>query len=322
MKMKILIADDDAFSRRLLKSTLERAGYDVVSVEDGTAASEVLCEQYGPRMALLDWMMPGLDGPGVVRTVRVRRGQQYVHMILLTSKQSKEDVVAGLDAGADDYLTKPFNPQELQARLRTGERILHLEDTLVEAREEMRYRATHDVLTGLWNRGVIMELMQRELQRSRRDQQHGSVTIVMADIDHFKNVNDMYGHVAGDIALRRVAKTLTESVRDYDAVSRYGGEEFLVVLPGCDAKIGCERAEHIRHAIEIQKVESGEAKISLTISLGVANSAEWPGLDAEVLVRKADEALYQAKSEGRNRVVIARPEGFDRVHSSGQLVIV
>jgi diguanylate cyclase (GGDEF)-like protein len=322
MKMKILIADDDAFSRRMLKSTLERAGYEVIAVEDGTAASEALCEQHGPRMALLDWMMPGLDGPAVVRTVRVRRGQQYVHMILLTSKQSKEDVIAGLDSGADDYLTKPFNPQELQARLRTGERILHLENTLVEAREEMRYRATHDVLTGLWNRGVIMELLQREIQRGRRDTQRGSVTIVLADIDHFKSVNDTYGHAAGDTALRKVAKTLSESVRDYDAVSRYGGEEFLVVLPGCDSKAGCGRAEHIRHAIENEPVLSSEAKISLTISMGVANSSEWPGLEAEALIRKADEALYRAKSYGRNRVVIARPEGFDHVHPSGQLLIV
>src|SRR5215471_336017 len=128
--------------------------------------------------------------------------------------------------------------------------------------------------------------LQRELQRSRRDQQHGSVTIVMADIDHFKNVNDTYGHAAGDTALRKVAKTLLESVRDYEAVSRHGGEEFLLVLPGCDVRIGRERAEHIRHEIEVHKVESGEEKISLTISMGVANSAEWPGLVAEVLIRK------------------------------------
>jgi len=167
-----------------------------------------------------------------------------------------------------------------------------------------------------------MELLQRELQRSRRSHESGGVTIVLADIDHFKNVNDTYGHTAGDTALRKVAKTLLASVRDYDAVSRYGGEEFLAILPGCEAKIGCERAEHIRHAIEIEKVESSEAKISLTLSMGVANSAEWPGLDAEVLVRKADEALYQGKSEGRNRVVIARPEGFDRLRPSEQLVIV
>ena len=321
MKLKILIADDESLSRRMLKSTLERAGYDVVAVEDGAAAAEALCEPNGPRLALLDWMMPGVDGPGVIRLVRVRRGHQYVHMILLTSRQAKEDVIAGLDAGADDYLTKPFNPQELKARLRTGERILQLEDTLVEAREEMRFRATHDVLTGLWNRGVILELLQRELQRGRRDQQHGSVTIILADIDHFKRVNDTFGHSAGDTALRKVAKILSESVRNYDAVSRYGGEEFLVVLPGCDAKAGCKRAEHIRQGIEASPAQAGEARIPLTMSMGVANSAEWTGLEAESFIRKADEALYRAKSDGRNRVVIARPEGFDQVHPAGHLII-
>ena len=316
MKLRILIADDDSLSRRMLKSTLERAGYDVIAVEDGSAAAEALCEPNGPRLALLDWMMPGMDGPGVVRMVRVRRGQQYVHMILLTSRQAKEDVIAGLDAGADDYLTKPFNPQELKARLRTGERILHLEDTLVEAREEMRYRATHDVLTGLWNRGVILELLQRELQRGRRDSQSGGVTILMGDIDHFKHVNDTFGHAAGDAALRMVAKLLLDSVRNYDAVARYGGEEFLIVLPGCDAKVGADRAEHIRHLIESSPVSAGEARIPLTISLGMANSGDWPALEAEAFIRKADEALYRAKAGGRNRVVIARPEGFSETRST------
>lgn len=321
MKLKVLVADDDSLSRRMLKSTLERSGYEVMTVEDGSAAAEALCDPDGPRMALLDWMMPGLDGPAVVRMVRVRRGMQYVHMILLTSRQAKEDVVAGLDAGADDYLTKPFNPQELRARLRTGERILQLEDTLVHAREEMRYRAMHDSLTGLLNRGVILELLQRELQRGRRAQQPASITVLLADIDHFKQVNDTFGHAAGDAALRKVAKHLTESVRNYDAVSRYGGEEFLMVLPDCEAKSGCERAEHIRHALELSPANVGEAKIPLTMSVGVANSADWPGLEAEALIRKADEALYRAKADGRNRVVICRQLGFEQIRPAGELSV-
>lgn len=322
MKLKILVADDDPLSRRMLKSTLERAGYDVMAVADGAAATEALCEPSGPRLALLDWMMPGIDGPGVVRAVRVRRGHQYVHMILLTSRQAKEDVIAGLDAGADDYLTKPFNPQELKARLRSGERILQLEDTLVEAREEMRYRATHDVLTGLWNRGVIVELLQRELQRGRRESPSGGVTVLLGDIDHFKHVNDTFGHAAGDSALCMVAKLLTDSVRNYDAVARYGGEEFLAVLPGCEAKAGAGRAEHIRHLIETTPVATGEVRIPLTISLGMANSTDWPSLDSEAFIRKADEALYRAKADGRNRVVIARPQGFSEIRSATHLSLV
>jgi two-component system, cell cycle response regulator len=319
MRLPVLIADDDSLSRRILKNTLERSGYQVVAVQDGSAAAEALCDPQGPRLALLDWMMPGLDGPAVVRTVRVRRGMPYVHMILLTSRQAKEDVVAGLGAGADDYLTKPFDPHELRARLRTGERILQLEDNLVQAREEMRYRAMHDALTGLLNRGVILELLQRELQRGRRNPQQGSLTILLCDIDHFKQVNDTHGHAAGDAALRKVAKHLTDSVRNYDAASRYGGEEFLIVMPNCEARSGCERAEHIRRTLQLSAENARDAEIALTISVGIANSGDWPGLEAEALIRKADEALYEAKTCGRNRAVISRQMGFDQVRSAGEL---
>jgi DNA-binding response OmpR family regulator len=156
--MKILIADDDPISRRLLKKTLQVAGYDVVAVPNGLAAAEQLCKQDGPRLALLDWEMPELDGPAVCREVRKKKDQGYVYMILLTSKGLKTDIVTGLGSGADDYLTKPFDTGELKARLRTGQRILHLEGRPVEARENMRFKATHDALTSLFNRGVIMEL--------------------------------------------------------------------------------------------------------------------------------------------------------------------
>jgi two-component system cell cycle response regulator len=170
--LKILIADDEALSRRLLEKTLTRAGYEVTAVENGRLAVEQLSRPDGPRLALLDWVMPELDGPGVCREVRKlqeKQEQAYVFMVLLTSKESKEDIVAGLESGSDDYLTKPFNVEELKARLRTGERILNLEDKLVEAREQMRFKATHDALTSIWNRGVIMDLLGRELSRSRRD---------------------------------------------------------------------------------------------------------------------------------------------------------
>src|SRR6266568_401385 len=163
--MRILIADDEVLSRRLLQKTLERAGYEVTALENGRLAAAQLCKRDGPRLALLVWMMPELDGPGVCREVRKRNEQSYVYMVLLTSKEAKEDVVAGLESGADDYLTKPFNAEELKARLRTGLRILNLEDRLVEAREEMRFKATHDGLTSLWNRGVILDLLGRELDR-------------------------------------------------------------------------------------------------------------------------------------------------------------
>jgi two-component system cell cycle response regulator len=197
--MRILIADDDTISRRLLEKTLEREGYEVIAVDNGRLALQQLSLPDGPRLALLDWVMPELDGPAVCREVRQKKEQAYVHMVLLTSKESKQDMVEGLGSGADDYLVKPFDVAELKARLRTGLRILQLEDRLVEAREEMRFKATHDPLTGLFNRGVIVDLLAREVARSHRE---GSCSVVpLGDVDHFKRINDTRGHVVGDVAL-------------------------------------------------------------------------------------------------------------------------
>ena len=309
--MRILIADDDAISLRMLRSTLERAGYDVTAVDSGEKACQQLCEPDGPRLALLDWMMPGLKGPEIIREVRARREHPYVHMVLITSKESKDDIVAGLQAGADDYLTKPFHPSELKARLRTGQRILLLEDKLVEAREAMRYKASHDALTDLWNRGVMADFVQRELKRAARS--HANVAILMGDVDHFKRVNDTYGHKTGDVVLKEVANRLVTGVRNYDVVSRYGGEEFLLLLPGCDAMQACERAEQLRLAVASTPFRDDAAELDVTMSFGVAVNREWPDRDHGALVREADAALYHAKREGRNCVVLARP-GIFEVH--------
>ena len=310
---KILIADDDKLSRRILQTTLEKTGYVVVAVEDGITAGRILCEVDGPRLAMLDWMMPGMDGLGVIRAVRMRNEMPYVHMILLTSRQSKEDIIAGLEAGADDYLTKPFNPEELRARLRTSERILHLEDSLVKAREEMRFKATHDPLTCLWNRGMILDLLQREITRVRREGKDGAVTIVLGDVDHFKKVNDSYGHGVGDEVLREVACRLTDSVRSYDSVSRYGGEEFLIVLSGCHTELAIARAENIRRAIHDHPIDTEIGPVPVSMSLGIAGSDQWQELSAEQLIHEADIALYRAKETGRNRCVIAKPAGLEQV---------
>jgi PleD family two-component response regulator len=278
--MRILIADDELMSLRLLQKTLERAGYEVTAVENGRLAAEQLCPAEGPRLALLDWVMPELDGPGVCREVRKRKEQSYIYMVLLTSKESKGDVVAGLESGADDYLTKPFDPEELKARLRTGLRILNLEDRLVEAREQMRFQATHDGLTTLWNRGVIMDLLGRELDRSRRE--HVSTSILMCDLDHFKSVNDTYGHLAGD--------------------------DVLVVLNNCNPAYALARAEEIRKAIAHFPVQTSSGPVSATMSLGLLLSHEWGSLPLEDLLKQADAALYAAKAAGRNCVKVAIPK--------------
>jgi diguanylate cyclase (GGDEF)-like protein len=296
--MRILIADDETVSRRLLEKTLERAGYEVTAVSDGRRAAEELCHPEGPRLALLDWVMPQLDGPGVCRAVRRKRSQRHVYLILLTSKSSKGDIVEGLESGADDYLIKPFDPGELKARLHTGQRILELEDNLLKAREDMRYKATHDSLTSLLNRGTVLELLASELTRKRRNK--GSTAIVMGDIDRFKQVNDTYGHIVGDDVLREVGRRLLASVRSYDFVGRYGGDEFLVVLNNCCPGNAKERAEEIRKAIADTPVHTAQGSIPITMSIGVFASYSADARPLEEVMSEVDGALYAAKTAGRN----------------------
>ncbi len=303
--MKILVAEDDALSRTLLQRTLQRAGYEVIAVEDGCRALAELCREDPPRLALLDWIMPGRDGIEVCREVRRRKEHAYTYLILLSSRETKQDIVQGLESGADDYLTKPYDTDELKARLRAGERILELEDRLVEARESMRFQATHDVLTSLWNRGVIVELISRELVRSRREKCNSAV--MMCDIDHFKEVNDQHGHAAGDDVLREVARRLQNSVRSYDMVGRYGGEEFLVVLNKCDPASAVSRAENLRNTVASRPVMLATKSVKITISVGVALSTDFPNRDADDLLHAADMALYDAKDSGRNCVRLAKP---------------
>jgi two-component system cell cycle response regulator len=303
--VKILIADDDLMSRRLLEKTLVREGYEVIAVDNGRLALEQLSLPEGPRLALLDWMMPELDGPAVCLGVRKQFERPYIHIVLVTSRDSKQDVVAGLEAGADNYLTKPWDPAELAARLRVGQRILQLEDRLVEARETMRFKATHDPLTSLFNRGVIMDLLARELTRTRRE--HGCTVVMLGDLDHFKGVNDRYGHVVGDEVLREIARRLLASVRSYDFVGRYGGEEFLVVLNNCDSAQAIVRAEEVRIGISNHQVQTMRGPLHITMSLGVLASRYWDRLLVEEILVETDLALYKAKADGRNCVRLAEP---------------
>src|SRR5271165_2966184 len=303
--MKILVAEDDLLSRMMLEKSLERAGYEVLAVSNGARALAVLDTEDPPRLALLDWVMPEKDGIEVCREVRRHREKPYTYLILLSSKESKKDIVQGLEAGADDYLTKPYDEEELKARLRAGERILDLEDHLVEARESMRFQATHDPLTSLWNRGVIEELLSREIHRSRREK---TCTVVMlCDVDHFKLVNDQFGHNIGDDVLRELACRLQHSVRSYDMVGRFGGEEFLVILNKCDVNSAPVRAEHIRTAIAKKPFQTRSDPLTITISVGVALSTDFPNQTVDEILAGVDAALYAAKSAGRNCVRRAQP---------------
>ena len=296
--MRILIADDDLVSRRLLERTLVGLGHEVVAFEDGLEAMAALLKPDGPRIAILDWMMPGATGLEVCRQVR-QRPAPYVYILLLTARDRREDIVTGLDAGADDFLTKPFDALELRARLRPGERIVDLQEGLIRAREDLRELAIHDSLTGLWNRGMVLDQLGRELSRSRREGK--ALAVAIADLDHFKKVNDTLGHAAGDAVLREAADRMRSAVRDCDFIGRYGGEEFLLVLPGCDGVAGLAVAERVRSRMADEPVRAGEALLPITVSIGLAYSRA-TGVEPEALIRAADEALYRAKAAGRNRV--------------------
>jgi diguanylate cyclase (GGDEF)-like protein len=302
--MKILIAEDDMLSRMMLGKILERAGYEVIAVNDGVRALSALDTDDSPRLALLDWMMPEKDGVEVCRAIRCCRERAYTYLILLSSKEAKRDIVQGLEAGADDYLTKPYDEEELRARLRAGERILELEDRLVEARESMRFQATHDPLTALWNRGVIAELLSHEIERSRREK---SCTVIMlCDVDHFKQVNDRYGHGTGDDVLKELAQRLQHSVRSYDMVGRFGGEEFLVILNKCDPCSALTRAENLRAAISKKPFQTRSGPLDITISVGVALSTHFKNKTLDEILAATDAAMYAAKSAGRNCVRTAQ----------------
>ncbi|MBY0505799.1 MAG: diguanylate cyclase [Bryobacteraceae bacterium] len=296
--MRILIADDSIVSRHLLEATLRKWGYEVIVACDGAEAWEILQRDSAPAIAILDWVMPCLTGPEVCRKVRHQQGQEpYTYLLLLTSKNMKEDLIEGMDSGADDYITKPFDQHELQVRLRAGTRIVKLQ-------QELRRQAAHDPLTGVLSRSKAFEMFDRELQRSLRESLPLSVLLV--DLDHFKSVNDTYGHLAGDEVLREAARRLKEAVRSYDILSRYGGEEFLILMPGCDEESARTQAERLRQAMAESPViitSANGAAHPLTASIGVTISSPLALESPESLVRVADEALYAAKRTGRNRVV-------------------
>src|SRR3954471_11959364 len=245
-------------------------------------------------------MMPAIDGVEVCRKVRGTTREPYVYIILLTAKGHSTEIIQGLEAGADDYITKPFDLQELKARLRAGKRILKLQEQVVRAREQLRVQATYDSLTGLFNRMAILEALDREVSRSNREKK--PLAVIMADLDHFKDINDTYGHQAGDDVLQETARRMLSSLRAYDCVGRYGGEEFLIVAPGSDLKGAAELAERLRHNVSAKPVLVSDVNIPITLSLGMAISTTHLN-QSDQLLRQADEALYVAKRAGRNRVV-------------------
>jgi two-component system, cell cycle response regulator len=307
--MRVLVADDDVVTRRLLESSLRRWGYDVIVACDGLEASQVLQQPDAPHLVVLDWQMPGMDGIQLCRQLRQDTDESnYTYILLLTANQAQNDVVQGLEAGADDYITKPFEPQELRVRLRNGKRIVHLLQQLTSAREALRDLAARDPLTGLWNHNSIIELLDQELQRAER--QGTSVGVVLVDLDFFKRINDTHGHLVGDDVLRKAAEVMRAGVRPYDAVGRFGGEEFLIVLPGCDQVNAVSHAERLRLALSRVEVIAAGNVIQFTASAGVSLIEPDNRADAQGAIAAADDAMYAAKRAGRNRVEFVDPSAI------------
>lgn len=294
--MKVLIAEDDPVSLLYLRNAVEDWGYEVCTATDGKTAWELLQQSDAPMLAILDWMMPGMDGIDVCRNLRNGQRDHYTYLIMLTTRSEVEFIVEAMNAGADDFISKPFNLEELQVRMRAGTRIIELQQAL-------RLKATRDALTGIYNRGAILDILAKEIARHQRD--GNPLAIIFADLDHFKQVNDTYGHLAGDAVLGEVTRRIENVLRPYDSLGRYGGEELLLTLPACSAQKAAEVAERIRKKIDGAVIDTSFGMIAASISIGVTVLASREQISMNALLQRADEALYRAKDNGRNRVEIA-----------------
>ena len=314
--MKILLADDEPIARTMLEHWLAGWGYEVTLARDGESALQALKDDTELRLLVVDWVMPKKDGIEVCKAIRGGPQEPYVYIVLLTAKDDKSDIIAGLDAGADDYLVKPCNPLELKVRLRAGRRVIELQEQLVKARESLRFEAMHDSLTGLLNRGAVLEQLTKELVRASR--RGAPVSVLMGDLDHFKIINDTFGHPAGDAVLRETARRLKVGVRAYDSIGRLGGEEFICVLPECDAKTGLSVAQRLCRSLADTPTQYSGNAISHSISIGVAATDQFGSARADELMRAADAALYRAKHAGRSRALLAIDKEFEVVKEVSQ----
>jgi two-component system, cell cycle response regulator len=311
--MKILIAEDDLVSSRILQKNIENWGYEAVLARSGEGAWRALQDE-DLRLSILDWMMPGMDGIEVCRKIRRRKKYKYTYIILLSAKDRKQDIIAGLSSGADDYMTKPVNFLELRARLQTGKRIIDLEDKLLLIQNQLKDVASRDSLTKIWNRAEILKFLSEELDRGQREKKPTGV--VLLDVDHFKKINDFYGHAIGDQALLQVVARLKRKIRKSDKVGRYGGDEIIIILPNCGLTEIKEIGDRLRLAVGKRCLKTELDSVQVTVSAGCATS-ELPGtVSADKLIKVADGALLKAKGQGRNCVVVA---GQDRQTAREQI---
>jgi len=309
--MKVLIADDENISRRKLEKFLEDLGYRVISCKGGLEAWDVIQSENAPNLLILDWMMPGMDGMEICRKVRELAREPYTYILLLTSRGAQEDIVKGMEAGADDYIIKPFNQNELKARLAAGKRIVELNEDLLIMRKNLERQAIYDELTGIYNRYHMVEILEKEFSRALRYQTE--LSCLLLDLDFFKEVNDTFGHAFGDLVLREFSTCLKLEARKTDIPFRYGGEEFMLLLPNTDIGGALNVAEKIRSSCEAKKYDDGNNSTTVTVSIGVASVKQHKLTDGKELMAFADKALYRAKTEGRNRVEVYMKESYEQM---------
>jgi two-component system, cell cycle response regulator len=297
--MKILLVEDSKLDKRLISECLEESDLDFVAVENGTDAWRLLRGPEPPTLALVDWVLPGMDGIELCRKIRTLDANgDYVYTVMLTAKERKQNLLTAMEAGADDYLAKPVDRSELKARILVAKRILGLQRNL-------RFAATHDYLTQLLNRAEVLSWLERELARTQRNGKPAGV--IMADVDHFKAINDALGHPAGDSVLKEVAQRLRSDLRIYDVAGRYGGEEFLLILPDCELHTAVRRADEIRDLVASSAIATPQGTLCVTVSMGVAVTNCAADANVEKVLQQADSALYRAKRAGRNRVEAFSP---------------
>jgi two-component system cell cycle response regulator len=304
MPLHVLLADDDPIQCLFVSRLLRRAGYAVDVVDDGEKAlNQIVTGSY--QMLVTDWEMPRLDGPTLCRRVRKLSLPSYLYILILTGHSTTQSVVAGLDAGADDYIRKPPNEAELLARLSAGRRVVRLEQSLRESTARVQLLSITDELLGVFNRRYLNEKLPDEIQRAHRYKR--PLSIVIADLDHFKNVNDRLGHQAGDEVLKSFARLAQSRLRQScDWIARFGGEEFVLVLPEATSAEAAIVAERIRQACSSAPLLTTTTEIRVTASFGVAElqleEGRPPEVQLDFLLRRADAALYRSKNGGRNRV--------------------
>ncbi|HTR02203.1 MAG TPA: diguanylate cyclase [Thermoanaerobaculia bacterium] len=305
--MRALVADSDPDRLRLLESWLTKWGHSVTAVRNGLDAWRRLEAEREPTLVVVAWRMEAMPGIDVCRRLRLQPELPSAYVLLVTEGRDAEDLLDGLNAGADDFLFSPIDAIEMKARVRTGARIVEIEQALRASQDALRVQSTRDATTGSWNRAAILDLLQKERERARR--KSGSVAVVLADVDAFRHVNETHGPPVGDEVLRETARRLSTSLRPYDAVGRYGGEEFLIVLPGSDGLGALTVAERIRESFAKRPVLTTAGPLPVTLSLGVSSEGGEAKADAGALLRAAGDALKRAQTGGRNRTALADDSG-------------